>query len=223
MWSIPKGSGDKHQQLADCIKYAAIRESRAAAKVNTRAVVETVFNVDGVPIENVSEFKYLGRVVKSNDDDRPAMKANMKKARAAWGRISGILTREGANPKAMASFYKAIVQSVLLYGAESWVLTLSMEKELQSFHRRCARYITGLHIRPNQDGTWTHPSSVEVLEKAGLLTIQEYIRCRRATVMKYAQSKFIYRQCVASTPLARNPNQLVWWKLDERDLISTDA
>ena len=44
--------------------------------------------------------------------------------------------------------------------------------------RRCARYITGLHIRPNQDGTWTHPSSVEVLEKAGLLTIQEYIRCR---------------------------------------------
>jgi len=212
-----------HQQTADCKRWAAIREKRAADKVYKREMAETVFNVQGVPIENVSEFKYLGRVVNNKDDDRPAVRMNLKKARAKWGRISRILSKEGANPKAMASFYKAIVQSVLLYGSESWVLTLSMENELQSFHRRCARYITGQHIRQNADGTWTCPSSKDVLEQAGLWTIQEYIKRRRNTVMKYAESRFIYRQCVASKPLASNPNQLVWWKPDGGDFISTDA
>jgi hypothetical protein len=84
-------------------------------------------------IENVLEFKYLGRVVNNKDDDRPTVMENLKKARMKWGRISRILSRDGANPKAMASFYKAIVQLVFLYGSELWVLTLSMEKELQSF------------------------------------------------------------------------------------------
>jgi hypothetical protein len=45
--------------------------------------------------------------------------------------------------------YKVVVQAVLLYVAESWVLTGATEKALQSFHRKCTRYITGKHIRPD--------------------------------------------------------------------------
>jgi hypothetical protein len=114
---------------------------------------------------------------------------NLRKARIKWGRISRILSKDGADPKAMALFYKAIVPFVLLYGSESWVLTLAMEKQLQSFHRRWARYITGKNIRQNKDGTRTYPSSENVLEMAGLWTIQEYIKSWRNTVMKYAISR----------------------------------
>ena len=214
--------GPKHQQSADCVLWTAIRKKRADDKVNKKAVRDTVFDVQGVPIENVKEFKYLGRVVNNKDDDRPTVMENLRKARMKWGRISRILSTDGANPRAMASFYKAIVQSVLLYGSESWVITLSMEKQLQSFHRRCARYITGQHIRQNDDGTWTYPSSENVLGMAGLCTIQECIKSRRDTVMKYARSRFIYRQCEESKTLASYPNQAVWWKPDG-GIISTDA
>jgi hypothetical protein len=123
---------------------------------------------------------------------------NLRKARIKWGRISRILSKDGEDPKAMASFYKAIVQSVLLYGSESWVLTLAMEKQLQGFHRRCAQYITGQNIRQNKDGTWTYLSTENVLKMAGLWTIQEYIKSRHNTVMKYARSRFIYWQCEES-------------------------
>jgi hypothetical protein len=59
---------------------------------------------------------------------------NLRKARMKWGRISRILSMDGADPKAMASLYKAIVvQSVLLYGSESWVLVLLMEKKITEF------------------------------------------------------------------------------------------
>ena len=34
----------------------------------------------------------------------------------------------------MANFYKVIVQTVLLYGSESWVLTQKMWKAIERFH-----------------------------------------------------------------------------------------
>jgi hypothetical protein len=84
---------------------------------------------------------------------------NIRRAQSAWGKLWRILSREGAKPNMMATIYKAVVQAVLRYGAESWVLSLAMEKKLNSFHHCCAPYITGQHIRQNPDESWTCPSS----------------------------------------------------------------
>jgi len=40
--------------------------------------------------------------------------------------------------KSFRKFYKAVVQAVLLYGCESWVLTDKVWKVLESFHNRAA-------------------------------------------------------------------------------------
>jgi hypothetical protein len=167
-----------------------------------------VFTVYGGPIQIVTEFKYLGQVVEKQDDDWPAMNWNIRRAQSAWGRLRRILSREGAKPKTMATIYKAVVQAVLLYGAESWVLSLAMEKKLDSFHHCCAWYITGQHIRQNPDESWTCPASSEyvLVIKAGLWTIKEYVRRRRSTVRRDIVAKFIYRKREASQPLASNPN-----------------
>ncbi len=175
-------------------------------KTHTQAVV---FTVNGYQIKNVREFKYLGRILDNHDNDLPAVEQNLRKARQKWGRIGRILSKESAKPRVMASFYKAIIQSVLLYGAESWVISKRTLSKLWSFHRRCARYITGMHIRENSDGSWTCPSE-ETLVAAGLWTVEEYIRRRRSTVMTYAIERSIYRRCLASKPIASNVNQLVW-------------
>jgi hypothetical protein len=167
--------GAKHkQEMADCIHWMKIQKDRESDKVNKETIAEMVFYVQGVPIKTVSEFKYLGRVVKNNDDDWSAVNQNMlKKATATWGRIlCKILSKEGgANPKVMATVYKAVMQAMLLYSSESWVLSLMMEKKLQSFHRRCTRYITGQHIRQNPDGPF--------LLKAGLLQRTWCIRVQK--------------------------------------------
>ena len=39
--------------------------------------------------------------------------------------------------------YKATVQSVLLFGSETWALTLSTIKRLEGFHVRAAQRMTG--------------------------------------------------------------------------------
>jgi hypothetical protein len=206
----------KHQATLDCIKATATRARRQDAKVQQQST-QVRFLVNGCQVKNVSEFKYLGRILDSKDSDIPAVEQNLRKARQKWGRISRILSKESAKPRVMASFYKAIVQSVLLYGAESWVISERTLLKLRSFHRRCARYITGQHIRENDDGSWTHPNSARTLEAAGLFTVEEYIERRRSTVMGYAVERSIYRRCTKSKPIASNVNQLVWWTINYTD------
>ena len=49
------------------------------------------------------------------------------------------MLKENAPPRVSAKFYKAIVQSVLLYGSKTWVLSTAALARLEGFHL-CAAY-----------------------------------------------------------------------------------
>ena len=78
-------------------------------------------------MENVTEFKYLERVMTAGVDDWPTVVGNLKRARESWGRLSLILRQEGADSKVSVIVFKAVMQAVLLFGAETWVLTPRMQ------------------------------------------------------------------------------------------------
>ena len=63
-------------------------------------------------------------------DNWPAMAGNLAKARKSWGRLQGILSREGATKRVLGNFFKVVVQQVLLFGAETWVVSLSLSRSL---------------------------------------------------------------------------------------------
>ena len=90
-------------------------------------------------------------------DDWPAVAGNIRKARASWGRLARILGREGADLKVTRSFYTAMTQQVLLFGAEAWVTTKQMECALDSFQARVARRLTGRLPCLGRDGKWVYP------------------------------------------------------------------
>ena len=160
----------------------------------------------------MDRFRYLGRILDENDDDSYAMERQLARARAKWGRIGKVLRSEGVRSKTMGYFYKAVVQAILLYGSESWVLSDFYLRQLKSFHTRIARYLTGKHIRQNEDGTWYHPPSADVLQEAGLESVEEYIKRRRDTVrLKYVFGRPLLNECRRSSAIN---NKAVWWKLD---------
>ena len=171
------------------------------------------FNVNGVAIHKVNEFKYLGRMLDANDDDSVAAERQLAKARARWGRVGKVLSSVRANAKTMGFFYKAIVQAVLLYGSESWTLTSGTLQKIRSFHSRVARYICNKHIKQLEDGTWEHPSTEDVLQEAGLFTIDEYIRRRRESVRRFVQGRPIFEACRRSQLVDSNIKRVVWWEL----------
>ena len=103
------------------------RKRRRLAGTETLENLERAFHAYGKPMEAVSEFRYLRRILTATDNDWPEVAGNIRKARVIWGRLAQVLGREGADPKVSRIFYTAVTQQVLLFGAETWVLTRRME------------------------------------------------------------------------------------------------
>jgi hypothetical protein len=58
--------------------------------------------------------------------------------------------------------------------------------------------LTGEFIPQHEEGEWICPKSEEVLKKAGVPTVEEYIQRRVDTIMKYAETRNIYGKCKSS-------------------------
>ena len=202
----------KHAGTEMCSRRQERMEVREQIQANKDAK-KIQFTVDGNVLGRVDEFAYLGSLLGADEDDSwRAVSYNLRKARQRWGQISRILAREGATPRVMGYFYKAIVQAVLLYAAETWVLTERMMVALNTFHHRVARYIAGDHIQLLPNGEWELPRSEEVLEKSGLHTIEEYVRRRKQTITPWVRGRPIFERCLNSKPAWTNVNQKVRWE-----------
>ena len=57
---------------------------------------------------------------------------------AIWRRMASILSREGGRPWAYIFFFKAVVQFMLLFGAEMWGVTPRMGRVLGGFQDQVA-------------------------------------------------------------------------------------
>ena len=112
-------------------------DRRAQVAANCQADL-TVFCIGSKPIACVSTFKYLGCVLSENNDDLPLVVQNIQNAQQRWGQVACLLSHDGASICTMGYFYKAVVQAVLLYGSETWVLSCWMSCLLNSFHHHCA-------------------------------------------------------------------------------------
>ena len=105
-------------------------------------------------MEAVKKFRYLGQLLTATDDDWPAVVGNIRKARRSWVRLDEVLGREGAYSKVSRTFYIAVKQQVLLFGAEMWVWMEKVEKALDAFQGRVARKLMGRQPRRGRDEEW---------------------------------------------------------------------
>ena len=71
----------------------------------------------------MERFNYLGQLLERSDNNWPAVLHNIIKARQVWGGFKKLVRREGAEPTVSSNFYCSVIQAVLLFGAEIWVLT----------------------------------------------------------------------------------------------------
>ncbi len=83
------------------------------------------------------------------------------------------------------------MQSVLLHGGKTWVLSTASLARLEGFHFRAAYRMAKKHVPwqgPHQQ--WVYPPSDKVLEECG-----NYIDVRRETIAKYVVDCSILAEC----------------------------
>ena len=95
----------------------------------------------------------------------------------------------------LQSFYTAVTQQVLLFRAQSWVLTKKMESALDAFQGRVARRLTGRKPRRGKDGKLFYPSLVGALKEAGFVRARTSVLRRQNTVAQFIVTRPILGIC----------------------------
>ena len=205
----------KHFRTKTCQQRAAQRAVRAKYEQQVRFAETVQFYLYGnQPIKRVFEYRYLGRILRYDDTDTRAVNDRLNLAKAKWGRLSKVLVTTNSNPKVMARFYLAVVQAILLYGSESWVIPSRTLQRIEAFHHRCARSMAHKHIRKMPNGNWEYPPSEQVLRICGLRPIKLYIQRRKVTLKRtYAEKhSSLYQRCKTLPHTCSSVSHPVWWR-----------
>ena len=135
-----KSLNGTHRRMSQCT-WRLERKILQLVVEEEREVTASSFRDYGRPLEMVTSFKYLGQVILVTEAYWPALLGNLTRANKACSRMSRILSREGAASQLSRLFLKAVIQAVLLFGAETWVVTPSMSKSLGGFQHQVLRWL----------------------------------------------------------------------------------
>ena len=146
------------------------------------------------------------------DNNWLAVFRNFSWARAVWKRMTIILSREGTEPQMSIFFFKSVVQVVLLFGSETWVVTPSMGSNLGGFQGQVAPWLTGWLLRRKIDRKWDYTSSATAKEEAGSQTIKEYMRRQQNMVAQYIATQSLLDLCEVSERAPGAQVGMWWWE-----------
>jgi hypothetical protein len=105
------------------------------------------------PFETVEQFKYLGTTLKKQNSIREDIKSRLKSGNACYHSVQNLLSSSLLSKNVKIKIYRTVILPVVLYGCESWSLTLREECRLRLFENKVLRRIFG----PKRDavtGEW---------------------------------------------------------------------
>jgi hypothetical protein len=103
--------------------------------------------------ETVQQFKYLGTALKNQNSIHEEIKSRLKSGNACYDSVQNLLSSSLLSNNVKIKIYRTVVLPVVLYGCESWSVTLREECWLRVFENRLLRRIFG----PKRDevtGEW---------------------------------------------------------------------
>jgi len=91
----------------------------------------------------VEEFKYLGTTCTHQNFIQEEIKSRLKSGNACYQSVQNLLSSRLLYKNLKINIYRTIMLPVVLYGCETWSLTLREEGRLRVFENRVPRRIFG--------------------------------------------------------------------------------
>jgi len=121
--------------------------------------------------KQMEDFCYLGSVISNNSSCDRDIKTRLGKANASFTKLHNIWRNRSLNIRIKIRLYESLVLSTLLYGAETWPMTVANMKKLEAAHHRWQRKILGV--------TWKDMVSNEkIRERTRMEKLEDILRQR---------------------------------------------
>ncbi|KAJ4429104.1 hypothetical protein ANN_26105 [Periplaneta americana] len=111
--------------------------------------------------EEVEKFKYLGATVTNINDTREEIKLRINMGNACYYSVEKLLSSSLLSKNLKVRIYKTVILPVVLYGCETWTLTLREEHRLRVFENKVLRKIFGAK-RDEVTGEWRKLHNAEL-------------------------------------------------------------
>jgi PAS domain-containing protein len=99
--------------------------------------------VDGGSFEGVEEFRYLGTTLTDQNSIQEEIKSRLKSGNACYHLVQNLFSSSSPPKRIKIKINRTIILPVVLYGCETWLLTLSEECGQRVFENRVMRRIFG--------------------------------------------------------------------------------
>ena len=87
--------------------------------------------MDNSPTERVEEFKHLGTTLTNQNSIQEEIKSRLKLGNACYYSVQNLLSSSLLSKTLKIKIYRTIILPVVLYGCETWSLTLREERRLR--------------------------------------------------------------------------------------------
>jgi len=98
---------------------------------------------DNSSFERVEEFKYLGTTLIYQNSIQEEIKSRSKSGNACYHSVQNLLSSSLISKYFKNKIHRTIILPMVLYGCETWSLTLTEEHRLRVFENRELRKIFG--------------------------------------------------------------------------------
>ncbi|KAJ4432156.1 hypothetical protein ANN_20772 [Periplaneta americana] len=155
--------------------------------------------IGDLSFEEVEKFKYLGATVTNINDIREEIKRRINMGNACYYSVEKLLSSSLLSKNLKVRIYKTVLLPVLLYGCETWTLTLREEHRLRVFENKMLRKIFGAK-RDEVTGIWRKLHNAELHALYSSPDIIRNIKSRRLRwaghVARMGESRNAYRVLV---------------------------
>ena len=161
-----------YRQMQDKTTYLARISAQVWLKINKKKTKNLILNtncerpimLEGEGLEEVESFRYPGSIVESRRGIEADVETRISKARAAFHILRNVWKSRIIGKTTKIRLFNTNVKSVLLYGAETWRMSKTTLKRIQTFVNQCLRTILGIQWMDkvgNKD-LWERTSQVQV-------------------------------------------------------------
>ena len=91
----------------------------------------------------MEEFKYLGTTLTNQNAIQEEIKSRLRAGNACYNSVQNLLSSRLLSKNLKIKIYRTIILPVVLYGCETWSLTLREERRLKVFENKVLRRIFG--------------------------------------------------------------------------------